>query len=119
MRDKVKKMASKTDTVSKSEFKSIIRDINQSQKTDKDWDLFKKYFENVKKDFNKKLTELNPDLSTSDFRLAALVSLNLNIKETAALLNISPDSVKVARYRLRKKLAIKKGIDLYAFLTEL
>ncbi len=119
VRDKVKKMASKTDTVSKSEFKSIIRDINQSQKTDKDWDLFKKYFENVKKDFNKKLTELNPDLSTSDFRLAALVSLNLNIKETAALLNISPDSVKVARYRLRKKLAIKKGIDLYAFLTEL
>ncbi len=53
------------------------------------------------------------------FRLAALISLNLNIKETAALLNISPNSVKLARHRLRQRLAIKTGVDLHVFLHNL
>jgi DNA-binding CsgD family transcriptional regulator len=60
-----------------------------------------------------------PDLSVSDYRLAALISLNLNIKKSAAVLNITPDSVKLARHRLRKKLNIDTGEDFYIFLTRL
>ncbi len=101
------------------DFKSMIRDIIQIQRTEKDWELFKKYFENVNKDFNKKLREFNPELSTNDFRLAALISLNLNIKETAAVLNIAPNSVKLARHRLRKRLNLDTGEDLYIFLSKL
>ncbi|RLD62432.1 MAG: hypothetical protein DRJ05_00410 [Bacteroidetes bacterium] len=101
------------------DFKSMIRDINQIQRTEKDWELFKKYFENVNKDFNRKLRAVNPELSTNDFRLAALISLNLNIKETAAVLNIAPNSVKLARHRLRKRLNLDTGEDLYVFLSKL
>jgi DNA-binding CsgD family transcriptional regulator len=60
-----------------------------------------------------------PDLSVSDYRLAALISLNMNIKEAAAVLNITPSSVKLARHRLRKKLKIDTGEDIYIFLTKL
>jgi DNA-binding CsgD family transcriptional regulator len=101
------------------EFKSIIKDISKNQKTEKDWDLFRNYFENVNKGFNIKLREINPDLSTHDYRLAALISLNLNIKETSELLHISPSSVKIARHRLRKRLNIQRGDDLYVFLSKL
>jgi len=102
-----------------TEFKSIKRDISHNQKTEKDWDLFRNYFENVNKDFNSKLRKINPNLSTHDYRLAALISLNLNIKETSALLHISPNSVKIARHRLRKRLNIESGEDLYVFLSKL
>jgi len=116
--EKLKKTSKLVDSSLNMEFKSIIRDISQSQKTEKDWELFKNYFENVNKDFFKKLKEINPNLGTHDYRLAALISLNLNIKETAALLNISPNSVKTARYRLRSRLNIESGEDLYRFLSK-
>jgi DNA-binding CsgD family transcriptional regulator len=89
------------------------------QRTEKEWELFKKYFENINKDFNTKLLAINPDLSVSDYRLAALISLNMNIKEAAAVLNITPSSVKLARHRLRKKLNINTSEDIYVFLTKL
>jgi len=117
--EKLKKTSKHVGHDLKMEFKSMIRDINQSQKSEKDWELFKNYFENVNKDFYKKLKDINPNLGTHDYRLAALISLNLNIKETAALLNISPNSVKTARYRLRTRLYIESGEDLYVFLSKL
>jgi len=119
-------ISSKLNTISKqvdpnlnSEFNSMIRNIRQSKKTEKDWELFKNYFENVNKDFNQKLRDINPNLGVHDYRLAALISLNLNIKESAALLNISPSSVKTARYRLRSRLNIEQGEDLYVYLSKL
>jgi len=65
------------------------------------------------------LLAINPNLSTNDYRLAALISLNLSIKESATLLNISPNSVKTARYRLRTKLNVETGQDLFVFLNKL
>jgi len=116
---KLKTISKQVDHNLNSEFNSMIRDIGQSQKTEKDWELFKNYFENVNRDFNQKLRDINPNLGVHDYRLAALISLNLNIKESAALLNISPNSVKTARYRLRSRLGLEGSEDLYVFLSKL
>jgi len=45
--------------------------------------------------------------------------MNMNIKESAAVLNIEPDSVKTARYKLRKKLGLQTGDDLAKFMMDL
>ena len=119
IQDELNELSGEVDSNTSKKFKSIIKEINNSRKTEKDWMLFKNYFESVNKLFNKNLRKINPNLSTHDCRLAALISLNLNIKETASLLNISPNSVKIARYRLRKRLNVETGEDLYAFLTKL
>ncbi len=119
IQEKLNNLAHQVDDKFSMEFKSITKDISKNQKTEKDWELFRNYFENVNKDFNNKLREINPNLSTHDYRLAALISLNLNIKETSELLNISPSSVKIARHRLRKRLGIIKGEDFYVFLNKL
>jgi len=116
---KLEKLSNRIDASLTIEFKSILRDIKQSHKTEKDWELFKNYFENINKDFYTKLRNINPKLSVHDYRLAALISLNLNIKESAALLNISPNSVKTSRYRLRKRLGLDNSEDLYVFLNRL
>ncbi len=117
--EKLETVTSSVDDEMAMKFRSIIKEIKKGQKTEKDWELFKNYFESINKKFNRRLNAINPKLSTHDYRLAALVSLNLNIKETAALLNISPNSVKIARYRLRKRLNMDNDDDLYTFLNKL
>ncbi len=119
LREKLEKFSKQIKDELASDLASIINNIRQIQRTEKDWELFKKYFENINKDFNKRLREINPSLSVHDYRLAALISLNLNIKEAAAVLNITPSSVKLARHRLRKKLHLKPGDDLYVVLNKL
>jgi len=43
----------------------------------------------------------------------------MNIKEVASVLNLSPDSVKNARYRLRKKLNLNSQDDLFEFVNNI
>ncbi|MCF0065179.1 tetratricopeptide repeat protein [Dyadobacter chenwenxiniae] len=97
-------------------FSRLINLIDYSFNLDKDWDEFKMYFEGVHKDFFFKLKQQNPDLSSGELRLSALIRLNLNLKESATLLNIAPDSVKTARHRLRKKLNLPEDSNLTDYL---
>ncbi|QRR01407.1 tetratricopeptide repeat protein [Dyadobacter sandarakinus] len=97
-------------------FNKLINLIDYSFNLDKDWDEFKTYFESVHPDFFTKLKKATPELSAGELRLCALVRLNLNLKESAGLLNISPDSVKTARHRLRKKLKLSEESNLLDYL---
>jgi DNA-binding CsgD family transcriptional regulator len=56
------------------------------------------------------------DLTPSELRLASLMRLNLNSKDIASTLNISPDSLRISRHRLKKKLALEKGESLQQFI---
>jgi DNA-binding CsgD family transcriptional regulator len=58
------------------------------------------------------------ELSPNEQKLCAFLRLNLNTKEVANLMNISARGVEVARYRLRKKLGLKKGENLSKFVLE-
>jgi len=100
-------------------FKKLKRQINQSIKADNDWEVFKLYFEQINSSFFTKLRSINPDLTTHDLRLCALIKLNLNIKETAAVLNLSPNSIKSARYKLRKRLDLRTEVDLSEYIQEI
>lgn len=101
-----------------AELKKIKREINRFLKSDKDWELFKLYFEQVNENFFENLKSINPELSINDLRLCALIRLNMNIKESASVLNIAPNSIKSARYRLRKKLNLRQEDNLYDFIQD-
>ncbi len=95
------------------------RTVDNALDVDKDWEDFKLYFENVHKDFFRNLKQQFPELGNSELKLCALLKLNLNMKETAAIMGISPESVKTARYRLRKKLNLKKENSLTDFVMSI
>jgi DNA-binding CsgD family transcriptional regulator len=103
----------------KLKVRELRRELNKSLRYDKDWELFSFYFNELNKNFFDKLTTINPKLSQHDIRLAALLKMKLNIKEAAAVLNIAPDSVKTARYKLRKKLNLRAEDDLVKFISNL
>ncbi len=56
--------------------------------------------------FRQKLRQQYPGLTAYDIRLCTYLKAHLSTKEIAVLLNITPDSVKKAKHRLRKKMAI-------------
>ncbi len=56
--------------------------------------------------FQQRLKSRFPGLTSYDVRLCTYLKSNLSTKEIATLLNITPDSVKKAKHRLRKKMKI-------------
>ena len=86
----------------------LLRDHNVEQ----NWEDFKMYFERVNTDFFKKIHQTYPKLTSNDLRLMAFLLLELNSKEIAQILNISPDSVRKRKQRLREKLQLNKSENL-------
>ncbi|MEO9532177.1 MAG: tetratricopeptide repeat protein [Crocinitomicaceae bacterium] len=84
-----------------------------------DWDKFKLHFENVHPSFFEKLQLINQTLTLNDLRNCAYIKMKLSIKEVASLLNISPKSAKMNRYRLKKKLNLSADDDLNGFIQSL
>ncbi|MBW6498654.1 MAG: inorganic phosphate transporter [Bacteroidales bacterium] len=93
--------------------------LKQKMSFSKEIEEFYGQIEQVHKDFQIKLSVRFPDLTENEKRLATLLRLNFSSKEIATFLNISPKSVEIARYRLRKKLELKAGENLTQFLINL
>ena len=58
-----------------------------------------------------------PNLTGYDLRLCTYLKANLSTKEIATMLNITPDSVKKAKHRLRSKLKMHPSISWGTFLS--
>lgn len=77
-----------------------------------------KFFEANKK-FITSLSSMNPQLTQNDLKLCLYLKMNLSTKEIAQLQYKSPESVKVARSRLRKKLNLDSSVKFTAFLNSI
>lgn len=95
---------------------TIIRKINRSIDTDKQWEVFESHFENVHEEFLTRLKENYPDLTPRELKLCAYLRLNISSKEIANLMNISVRGVEISRYRLRKKLGLDHETNLTDFI---
>ncbi len=94
-------------------------DIRQRMSFEDKVEDFNIRIERMHKDFIGRLMQLNPDLSPNDIRLAVLLRLGIATKQIATLMNISPKSVEINRYRLRKKLGLDRGANLTQFINNI
>jgi tetratricopeptide (TPR) repeat protein len=117
IKEAVEEIRHADETQMRTRLNGLVNTVNYSLHLDKDWENFRLHFEQVHQSFFDRLRELFPDLSANDMKLCALIRLNLDTKETAAVLDISPESAKVARHRLRKKLNLASEQNLAAFLA--
>lgn len=111
--DEIKTILNKKEPTSEAELKKLV---NKYTIQDNNWKDFDHYFESVNKNFYTRLKQKYPEISANDLKICALIKLNLSIKEMATILNISPDSVKTARHRLRKKLQLSTEENLTDFI---
>jgi tetratricopeptide (TPR) repeat protein len=103
----------------KKQLQQLIQQIHLNFNHDQYWNEFRETFEQVHQQFFDKLKRYCDDLTGNDLRLVALIKLNLSSKDISTLLAISPDSLRVSRYRLRKKLNLEQGESLTNFVQSL
>lgn len=92
---------------------------NASLITDEGWQEFTALVEQVHQHFFTKLNLTFCNLTPAEVRLITLIKLKFSIKESAAMLGISADSVRKARYRLRKKLSLEDENSLEELINDI
>lgn len=80
---------------------------------------FQMNVEKVNHDFFSKLEQRFPDLTNTDKQLCGLIRLQLSTKDIASVRNVSPKTIEMGRYRLRKKLNLKPEEEISNFLQEI
>ena len=122
LNDIVKRLAKSDD---EKERIRLIGELGTSlkQRLSYDRDVDTAYFyaqaESLHEDFNAKLAENFPELTQQERRLATLLRLGFSSKYIATLMNITPKSVEISRYRLRQKLGLSKGDNLVNFIKSI
>ncbi|MEZ4777455.1 MAG: two-component regulator propeller domain-containing protein [Bacteroidia bacterium] len=106
------------DISARKKINELLGLIHYDRQIDQDWEQFAFHFDQVHRDFLKRLGEEFPQLSPTDHRLCAYLRMNLSSKEIAPLMNISVRGVETGRYRLRKKMELDHDINLNEFMMK-
>ncbi len=96
--------------------KVLILDNLNLEKERKSLDI---YIKELNNSFFQNLERKYPGLTNNEKKLCSLLRLKLSSKEIASILNITPKSVEVNRYRLRKKMNIGKDEKLPKVIRKL
>ena len=102
-----------------AKLKRLSNLIGLNFSVDEDWEKFQQSFEQIHSEFYEKLREINPELTSNDLRICSLIRINLNLEQIASVLGITIDSLRVSRYRLRKKLTLEKKQKLREFILSI
>lgn len=117
---KLKNIVARKNDLYEVKIKEIFNEIDFALQQENEWEDFTQFFEEIHPDFIKKIAKIAIEsLSPAELKLGILLRLNLSSKEIASILRVTPDSVRVARHRFRKKLPIDSKKELIPFLLEL
>lgn len=109
----------KVNPYTNKEGQELIRQMGNKFKmnmTEQIWNDFETRFEDAFDSFYMVLLEKYPSLTPNERKLCALLRSGLSSKDIAILTFQNPQSVDVARYRLRKKLNLVNEENLLDFL---
>ncbi len=95
-----------------------VRMIDSYLSDEGDWEKSEEYFNVIYDGLLERLKTKYPEMSKTDMKLCVYTKLNLSTKEIADIMNISPRSVEMARYRLRKRLGLPAGGDIAQIWAE-
>jgi hypothetical protein len=93
-------------------------EVRSYLRSSEDWKRIRVHLEEVNSVLIQGIKAVHPHLTAKDLRLLMLFKIGLNTKEIANLLNLAPNSVKMSRYRLKKKLELDEEANLDAYLAK-
>lgn len=108
--------AKKTGSINTKEIELSIK--NRSEKID-DREVFVYYLQRVQDGFMQKIKNKYPLLTETEIKVCGLLSLDLNSKKIASLLNVEPKSVRIYQYRIRKKLGLSGDDNLTEYFSSI
>lgn len=108
-----------SDTELRKELNNIAININNTQYAASSLEFFQANIDKINKDFFVRLGQLHPSLSKQEKEKCGLIRLRLSNKEIASIRNISHQSARNARHRIKKKLNLEEGQSLESYLSEI
>jgi len=97
----------------------IIKDLRERMHSSNEANEIYAQSEILHKDFNLRLRELFPNLTESEKKLANLLRQGFSCKQIASIMNITPKSAEINRYRLRAKLGLKRSDNLINYIKSI
>lgn len=92
--------------------RETVRMIDSYLADEGEWEKSEEYFNVIYDGLLERLRARYPEMSKTDMKLCVYTKMNLSTKEIADLMNISPRSVEMARWRLRKRLGLPPGGEI-------
>lgn len=118
--NKIAKMKNGANSDTIKYLNSVLNNLKNEASNENMWDEFEIRFNHANDGFYKNLIAQHPNLSKSDKKLCAFLRLNLSTKEISLLTGQTPNSIFVARTRLRKKLNLANSkVDIAEYLQNL
>lgn len=115
---KLKRLTGNVQGQTEKQLNGIINDIAKNAEQDI-WPEFELRFKETHTAFYKNLTTRFPNLTPNELKLCAFLKLNMSTKEISDLTNQNPDSLKIARHRLRAKLGLSRSENMVNFLNQM
>lgn len=103
----------------KTAINEIRKVIKNNLNTNKVWNDFVIHFNKVHPDFFNKIKSFSDDLSENDLRLCAYLCIGMPTKQIAQMLNVSPESIRMHKYRTKKKLGFPEDKNLDDFIRSI
>ena len=101
------------------QLKALLKEMDDDLVLDEKQQLLNEKVEDASNEFNDAIRKKYPQLVATEIELCALIRLKLTNKEISRIRNISLESARKARYRLKKKLGIGENQDLQQVLLEI
>jgi tetratricopeptide (TPR) repeat protein/DNA-binding CsgD family transcriptional regulator len=119
IKHKLEEKLNEIPNIPENDSKALLKIFAQNTDNQHEWDTFKIHFEQVHPQFFTILSNLTPNLTQLELRQCAYIKINLSPKQVGNLLNITPDAVKKARMRIKKKLNLLVEDSLSKFISSL
>jgi len=117
--DYLMQLQEKLKTSDNNEYKRIAKEIKTNLTEVDHWADFIKNFNLLHSHYVDNITQKHPDLTANEVRLICFILSGLSNKEIAGIFSVEPESVKKARYRLKKKLNLTEEESLTFYLQHL
>ena len=117
--DYLLQLQEKLKTTDDSELRRLAKEIKTNLGDTDYWANYIKNFNQLHSRFLDRLTKKHPDLTASEIKLICFVITGLSNKEIAGIFSVEPESVKKARYRLKKKLHLTEEENLNTYLNSM
>jgi DNA-binding CsgD family transcriptional regulator len=117
--DYLMQLQEKLKTSDNNEYKRIAKEIKTTLTETDHWSDFIKNFNLLHSHYVDNIIKKHPDLTSNEVRLICFILSGLSNKEIAGIFSVEPESVKKARYRLKKKLNLTEEENLSFYLHNL
>lgn len=108
----------RTADVTAEDVARLLEVLKRGELSEGQFASFRELVEKIRPEFVANLRSRCPRLGESALRVACYVYIGLDTKEIAQVMNVRPESVKQARWRLRKALSLPPEVDLRDALGE-